>query len=352
MPVTGEALYFEEALESCLFQMPDDYIITIIFDKPSNLVKEIAEKYVKQFQNISIKHSPGDGIVAALNHGLLTRTSAFIARMDCDDVMVRGRIKKQFNYLKENTRVICLGTQIEIINASNQTISFSSYPIDHDSIVTELSNQNPIAHPTVMYRRESVISAGMYRDIFSGAEDFELWTRLTKIGELSNLNDALLKYRAHTGQVTQQNRIKLMVLTSLVRINFILTQAQEEGIYLVAGDEDSMYKAHKNALYRLKIFNRNLYSTERKIICLQLNHIPESNQLVLQFYKEFIPVLFKLKILAVNSNLKNWATRLIQAIEYKIKKWVIFVFKNESYPYIAKKLKSLCPMNRFFKNID
>jgi Glycosyltransferase like family 2 len=59
-------------------------------------------------------------------------------------------------------------------------------------------------HPTVCIRRNAFWEAGGYSGSFEGAEDFELWLRMSRRGLLANLPDNLLLYRVHSGQVSSK----------------------------------------------------------------------------------------------------------------------------------------------------
>ena len=50
--------------------------------------------------------------------------------------------------------------------------------------------------------RKKVLLDNKYDKKFEPAEDYELWTRLSKIGKLANLNEILLLYREHNGQIS------------------------------------------------------------------------------------------------------------------------------------------------------
>ena len=69
-----------------------------------------------------------------------------------------------------------------------------------------------------MYRRKSVIEAGCYRRIFEGAEDYDLWLRLSRIGKLYNLNEPLTKYRITSDQYSLKFSAYRSDLDSLVRL--------------------------------------------------------------------------------------------------------------------------------------
>jgi hypothetical protein len=56
-----------------------------------------------------------------------------------------------------------------------------------------------------MFRRESVMAAGGYRQDFYPAEDLDLFLRLGELGKVANISKSLLKYRIHQDSISGRN---------------------------------------------------------------------------------------------------------------------------------------------------
>jgi hypothetical protein len=66
-------------------------------------------------------------------------------------------------------------------------------------------------------RKEAILKAGMYRSKFDGAEDYDLWLRISKLGKIGNLNENLTKYRVNQFQETIKNKTRQTALDTEVR---------------------------------------------------------------------------------------------------------------------------------------
>ena len=66
---------------------------------------------------------------------------------------------------------------------------------------------NPIAHPSVLIKKNKCNSELQYKSKFDGAEDLEVWLRLKNLGNLQNLEKPLTKYRIHGNQETIQKNL-------------------------------------------------------------------------------------------------------------------------------------------------
>jgi glycosyltransferase involved in cell wall biosynthesis len=213
IPVHGKPIYFAETLQSIMNQPQVKNIIVILdrVDKEYFAALEIPKHKTKVF------NSKIPGIVSALNLGLEKSNADFIARIDSDDIMFPGRISTQLDFLMSNPDHVCVGSSLEIFGAGMKK-KIKKYPSQHKKIVKHLTYQNAIAHPSVMYRKDSVLAVGGYRRIFEGAEDYDLWFRLSKIGKLYNLKQPLTRYRINSEQYSLKFSPYRSELDSLVRL--------------------------------------------------------------------------------------------------------------------------------------
>lgn len=193
MPVFNAAKYVREAIESILDQTFDDFEFLIIDDGSTDATPSV----IRSFHDPRIRvrrHEQNLGLVATLNEGLHLAKADLVARMDADDISHPDRLEKQLALVDGNPDVVLVGSDVDIIDQNGKTISYEPKPTDPDAIRLILSVICPIAHSTVLFRKESVLKIGGYANLYV-AEDYELWTRLADEGDLSNLPLPLLKYR-------------------------------------------------------------------------------------------------------------------------------------------------------------
>ena len=48
-----------------------------------------------------------------------------------------------------------------------------------------------------MMRKAIAQRVGLYRPAFQGAEDYDLWLRMSEVSKIANLPERLLQYRVH-----------------------------------------------------------------------------------------------------------------------------------------------------------
>jgi glycosyltransferase involved in cell wall biosynthesis len=213
IPVFGKPRYFAETIESVVNQPLIKNIIVVL----DRVDKEYLVKFKFKSDKIKFYTSNTPGIVSALNLGLEKSKADFIARIDSDDIMLPERIQTQFHFLVSNPGYVCVGSSLEIFGEGMKK-KLKKYPCEHKKIVKHLSYQNAMAHPSVMYRKAAVVDVGGYRSIFEGAEDYDLWFRLSKIGKLYNFKEPLTKYRVTSEQYSSKFSSYRSELDSLVRL--------------------------------------------------------------------------------------------------------------------------------------
>lgn len=137
------------------------------------------------------------GLPYSLNLGLSRCQYDIVFRMDADDVCEKNRVEIQFKEMISNKNLILLGSNVSLINLESEIIKISrKIPLDNKDIRKVIYLKNPFNHPSVVYRKSVVISAGGYTNLYL-YEDWYLWINLSKDREniFKNLDDSLLKYR-------------------------------------------------------------------------------------------------------------------------------------------------------------
>jgi glycosyltransferase involved in cell wall biosynthesis len=295
IPVHGTPIYLLETIESISDQQFVNKII-IVLDR-------VDKKYFSNLEmnqtNLVIVQSNTPGIVSALNTGLEISTAEFVARIDSDDMMGRKRIQTQLDFFAANPKCVCVGSYIEIFD-SNPRSKIRKYPISHKEIINQLTYQNAMAHPSVMFRRKAVLEVGGYRSFFEGSEDYDLWFRLSKVGQLNNINIPLTKYRLNPGQYSSKFSAYRVELDSLVRLLNSWARKDFANVnYSQTPTGQQVKEYYQNFLKQVKkddyLLYKNLISAQRFSIVLNHKNIKIRN---ISAYLIFILLIFRLLLMS------------------------------------------------------
>ncbi|MBQ2912590.1 MAG: glycosyltransferase [Bacteroidales bacterium] len=206
--------YVKLAVESILSQTYKDFIFYIQYDGPIDSdVNDYLLSLIDERVQIR-KRMENKGLAQSLNDLLAIvkpQKYEFIARMDADDISLPDRFEKQIAYLMSNLKVDLVGGAINEINENgNDRGKITRYPCNPDDCRSFFAKRNPVAHPTVMFRRSFFEKTGWeYPMDYMRNEDTRLWHEGYKHGcVIANLPDVLLNFRITDAMFTQRRNGK------------------------------------------------------------------------------------------------------------------------------------------------
>jgi glycosyltransferase involved in cell wall biosynthesis len=214
MPVRDGARHVEAALDSILRQGFRDLECIVCDDGSADATPAILARYAAADARVRVLRLQPEGIVAALNAGLAAARAAWVARMDADDVAAPRRIGIQMAEAARHPDAAAIGGAWRVVGPGGEVRRVVVPPTEPPAIAEALMRHNPLAHPTMLLRRDAVRALGGYRAAFRGAEDYDLWLRLAERHPLRAVPDVLLDYREHAGQ-TAWHAIEHRVLAEL-----------------------------------------------------------------------------------------------------------------------------------------
>ena len=164
------------AIDSLENQTFKDFELVIVDDTPDNQeIKSLLSSYNK----LSINYHHNNiklGLPKSLNYGLGLCNSNYIARADCDDFYDKTRLEFQLNFLSRNLDIDLCGSNCIKINNRGEIIGERSFPENDKNIKSQMHISNPIAHPTIMARKNFFDDLNGYSEDVE-VEDYELWFR-------------------------------------------------------------------------------------------------------------------------------------------------------------------------------
>lgn len=181
----------------------------IILDDSTSEETRMALDFISSDPRVHIIRSKSRmGFVHSLNIGLQKAKGEFIARMDGDDISLPNRLDIQVNFLKKHPSISVVGGSMYIINEDGNILSKRKYPTSNFLLKLLSIYRNPLAHPTVLMRKECVDKGFLYDVNFGKAEDLELWLRLQRNGfKIANVPDFVLNYRI-CGDLSEKRTIE------------------------------------------------------------------------------------------------------------------------------------------------
>jgi len=179
--IKNNPIHLNQCLDSIWFnQSLKPELIIFVYDGsiPKQLDDLVQDFIIKSGCNHTIlRNQRNKGLTISLNKMLSITRTKYFARMDVDDICVKDRFLSQINYLEQNKNIDILGgTAIDIDDNSNE-IMIRKVPVDSEKIKRLIIKVNPVIHPTVMMKTESILSVGGYDENYKTSQDWALWFR-------------------------------------------------------------------------------------------------------------------------------------------------------------------------------
>lgn len=209
MPCYNAQGTLDQALDSLLGQSLTDIEIVAVDDGSTDRTWESLRDHAARDLRVRPLRIAHAGIVPALNAGLAACRAPLIARMDADDHAHPRRLAEQMRFLQDHPEIAAVGCLVEAFPAETVQEGFRIYCewlnglVSPEDIARELFIESPLAHPSVMIRRQWLERVEGYQD-FGWPEDYDLWLRLHLQGaRFAKVPELLLGWREHPERLTR-----------------------------------------------------------------------------------------------------------------------------------------------------
>jgi len=198
--------FLKEAIESTLNQTHKNFDFLIIDDCSSDNSVSIIKSYNDPRIKL-VRNKKNLGTAETINKALSLIDSKYVVRLDQDDVSLPTRIEEQIGYLNEfpNLDIVC--SWEHTIDQNGKIIRDWKTQINNygEFIGPVLLGLCPIWHPSIAFKKQSMIKVGGFNKEYTRAEDFEVTVRMA----LNRLNAGvvpqfLLLQREHQNRQSVQ----------------------------------------------------------------------------------------------------------------------------------------------------
>lgn len=209
MPCFNAAATLAEARESLAAQTLADWELVAVDDGSTDATRAALAAWAERDRRVRVLARPHAGILEALNAGLQACRAPLVARMDADDRAHPERLRRQVESLEAHPEITVLGCRVQGFPAGQVREGFRIYLewlnglLTPEQIAREIFVESPLAHPSVVFRRQAVLDLGGYQER-GWPEDYDLWLRLHLAGaRMAKLPEVLLDWREHPARLTR-----------------------------------------------------------------------------------------------------------------------------------------------------
>jgi len=190
--------YISSTIQSLLEQTYKDFEIIIVVncsdDTTMEILKSLQDPRIKIFETNICQ------LTYNLNYGLQQASGDYVVRIDADDMATPNRLQKQLKTIEQFDYDV-VGSNITYIDENTNIVGEKIYPATNESIRSCIYYKNPLAHPSVMYKKKIVLDNSGYLN-GKVSEDYDLWLRLMRNKKIKfyNIQEPLTMYRIHGNQ--------------------------------------------------------------------------------------------------------------------------------------------------------
>lgn len=195
--------YIDLAIQSILNQTYKNYEFIIIEDCSKDKTWEIIQKYAKKDKRIiTEKNKKNLKAGGSSNKGIKMCKGKYIVRMDADDWSYPDRIENQVKFMEEHPKVVVSGGTLIVCDENLKPLGARFYKRTNEEIRKEALRLNPIPHPASIWRTNAVMKTHLYPTDRGMSEDYGLTLEISQFGEMSNIEDKLIKFRVHSKSIS------------------------------------------------------------------------------------------------------------------------------------------------------
>jgi len=209
LPVRDAGAYLKECMASLDRQTLEDFEVVAVNDGSTDGSAEALDGWAARDPRVRVVHREQEGLVATLNAGLELCRAPFVARMDADDISHPRRFELQIAEMEDLPWVGTVSCLVRHFPWNGVGEGYRIYEGWLNSLSTpeaigrERFVESPVAHPSVLVRREAYDMVGGYHDT-EWAEDYDLWLRLLEARvSVSKVDRYLYFWREHPERLTR-----------------------------------------------------------------------------------------------------------------------------------------------------
>jgi glycosyltransferase involved in cell wall biosynthesis len=185
-----------------------EFEVVIVDDGSTDRTPEIIDSLACRDARVRAIRVPHGGIIQSLNAGIAACEADLVARMDADDISHPCRLEAQVALMGTRPDISVCSCLVRMFPRHQLLGGLVKYEhwlnslVSHEQISKDIFVESPVAHPSIMIRRDDLVRVGGYQER-GWPEDYDLWLRCHASGmRFHKVDSALLWWRQSGGRLT------------------------------------------------------------------------------------------------------------------------------------------------------
>lgn len=238
IPSYNCVMFITQAIESVLNQTYTDYEIIVVDDGSTDDTKSVLASI--NDDRLVVTEQSNQGASAARNHGLELSRGELVAFLDADDIWFSQKLEKQVEVFEKYPDIIAVFSNFHITSVNNAILSVDGIKQDYaifkdehkkiddlfnftennvykGDVINSLFLGNFIKTSSFVVKRSALEKTGFFDPGLITQEDYDLWLRLSLLGEFAYIDEPLLNRSKRPGQLTSDSN-KLRIAEDVVTV--------------------------------------------------------------------------------------------------------------------------------------
>lgn len=210
MSVYNGADTLRGSLESVLSQQGVDFEFIVVNDGSDDGTGALLDRLATADSRLRVVHQENSGLTRALIRGCAMAKGKYIARQDCGDLSLPGRLIAELRAIESQPEAALVSCGTSFVGPQGEPL--------YDVVVSERDAdaglrtldprrlRGPSHHGGTLFSRALYERVGGYREQFYFAQDLDLWTRMTEQGRHVPLPALLYQARFTPGSISGTHR--------------------------------------------------------------------------------------------------------------------------------------------------
>ncbi len=305
--------WIDQCITSIQKQTYTSWELILVNDGSSDSTLNIMLKYASIDRRIIIINKLNTGVADSRNLAIKISKGSWVAILDSDDIADENRLLRQLSLIVNDDSVVLVASNSKSIDSNNKIIKENYYPKSSKKLKQNLFKVKRFPpHSSMFYRKTTLIRVGCFRPEFEQSEDFDLWVRLSVIGEFKLSPEKLIHYRVHNNQLSEGDGILKQYFYAYLALSlnnifiFLKNNGKKEDIDI--------------SMYKLFFFD-----------CLSKSKLKQNIEQFIDFkrkYRSTSSLFNKIKLLLINNNIVNYLTIHNKIKHFSSKIETVYINKN------------------------
>lgn len=186
IPAYNAADIIRNTLDSIRSQSYKNYEVLVTNDGSTDDTEKTLEKYKREYSQFPLYYvtQKNAGVSSARNNSISRATGDYIAFLDQDDLWFSEKLNEVYKAIKENSGANVFYHEAVAIGWKRKVNFFKYGALKEPYYLDLLFNFNRIGISTAAVKMSILKSVGGFDENFKYSEDYDLWLKLARCGEI------------------------------------------------------------------------------------------------------------------------------------------------------------------------